>query len=173
MYLAACLLLSFMGSSAALAHDIHRSVAEAEYNATKKKLEVSLTVFVNDLEVALIRQAEREMSLAKTPTKVVDAEIQRFLAQHFVVVNAAKQTASLEWLGRQIETGTEASSDPQVTLFFEVPLPDGMNNSTLKNSVFVDHFADQLNLVHLRSGTRSTELRFTKTDATKPLEFPK
>ena len=39
------------------AHSLHQSTAEAEWNAETKKLEVSLTVFVNDLELALMRQA--------------------------------------------------------------------------------------------------------------------
>lgn len=168
------ILLSLFVSTASLhAHALHQSHTEAEYNPQTKKLEVSLTVFINDLEVALIRQAERELSLTKTPAEEVDVELQRFLTKHFVVTDPSKRVASIEWVGRQMEAATEASGDPEVTLFFQVPLPNGLNGATLKHTVFCDHFADQMNLLHLRSGTQSTELRFTKNDKAKALTLPK
>lgn len=153
------------------AHDVHQSTAEVEFNASTQRLEVSLNVFVSDLELALMRQAERELSLAKSPAPVTDAEIQRFLATHFVVKDAEGKPAAIAWTGRQIDPATAASNDPEVTLFFEVPLPAGLKGATLSHTVFYDRFADQLNLVHLHQGSQSTQLRFTKGEPARRLEF--
>ena len=154
-------------ASALHAHDLHQSTAEVEFNATTKKLEVSLSVFVSDLELALMRQSERELSLEKTAAAEVDAEIQRFLVAHFVVKDGAGKAAEIEWAGRKMEGGT--AGDPAVTLYFEVLLPGGITGVALSHTVFCDRFADQLNLVHLRSGAQSAELRFMKGDAAKGL----
>ncbi len=168
----ACPALLLFAASSLQAHAVHQSRAEVEYNAKTHKLEVSLTVFCNDLELALIRQSEREISLVKSPAAEVDAQIRLFLTGHFMIADAKGVLAPIEWIGRQDEAASAASGAPEVTLFFEIPLPDGLVGSSLKQIVFCDHFADQLNLVHLRSGTQSTELRLTKGEPMKRLEFP-
>lgn len=173
MYLLRLALLLLLMATGLNAHDIHRSTTEAEYDATTQKLEVSLTVFISDLELALVRQAEREMSFTKTPAAELDAQILALLAKTFVVTHAAGQPASIAWVGRKREAATEANGDPEVTLFFEIALPDGLAGTSLRHEVFCDHFKDQSNLLHLRSGAQSVELRFTRNEPLKPLAFAK
>lgn len=151
------------------AHDLHQSTAEVEFNAATKRLEVSLNVFVDDLELALMRQAERELPVTANADALVDAEIQRFLLKHFVIKDEAGKVAGIVWTGREIDAATATGSDPEVTLYFEVPLPGGMAGATLSHTVFCDRFADQLNLVHVRHGSHSTQLSFGKSDAAKRL----
>ncbi|WP_397383352.1 DUF6702 family protein [Prosthecobacter sp.] len=143
------------------AHSIHSSTAEAEYNPQTKKLEVSLTVFVSDLELALIRQSEREVRIDKTPAAEFDAQIQAYLAKTFVVTDAAGKVAKMEWVGREMDEASAKSGDPAVVLFFEVEVPEGMVGQTLKHAVFHELFKDQINLLHLREGTLQEEVRFT------------
>ena len=165
-------ILLFMTASVVHAHSIHQSTAEAEYNSTTKKLEVSLTVFINDLELALIRQSEREMRLDKTPATQLDAEIQTYLAKTFIVTDAAGKVPKIEWVGRKLDINSANSGDPAVTLFFEIALPDGLPNTALRHVVFSDLFKDQLNLLHLRNGIRKVQLSFTRAKASRKLAFP-
>lgn len=158
--------LLFVAASSLHAHSLHQSTAEAEYNAGTKKLEISLTVFINDLETALIRQSEREMRLEKTPSAEFDAQIQAYLAKTFVVTDAAGKTAKIEWVGRQIDEETKKSGDPTVTLFFEIALPDGLVDAHLRHAVFHDLFDDQINLLHLRTGGNGIEMKLTKKKPT-------
>ncbi len=154
------------------AHSIHHSTAEAEYNPKTKKLEVSLTVFINDLETALIRQCEREIRLDKTPAAEFDAQIQDYLAKTFVVTDAAGKAAKIEWLGRELDAESAKSSDPAITLFFEIAIQDGLNGKMLKHTVFSHLFRDQINLLQLQSDTRKVEIQFTGDDARKNLAIP-
>jgi hypothetical protein len=142
------------------AHSLHQSTAEAEYNPVTKKLEVSLTVFINDLETALIRQCEREMRLDQTPAAEFDAQIQAYLAKTFVVTDATGKAAKIEWVGRQIDEETKKSGDPTVTLFFEIAMPGGLAGNTLICTIFEDLFKDQISLLRLRRGGHKDELRF-------------
>jgi hypothetical protein len=146
------------------AHDVHQTRAEAEYNADTQRLEVSLTVFVDDLELALIRQAERAISLSSSPAPEVDSRIQRYLTTNFVVTDGGGKPAALHWVGRQFDADTIASAEPEVTLFFEVSLPEGLDGCSLRHVMFCDRFKDQSNLLHLRSGVQSTELRFSRDE---------
>ncbi len=144
------------------AHSVHTSTAEVEYNAETKRLEVSLTVFVSDLEVALARQSEREMRIDRTPAAEFDAQIQAYLAKTFVVTDAAGKAAKLAWVGREMEEASAKSGDPAVVLFFEVEVPEWGKGAVVRNAVFFDLFKDQMNLMQMRKGGEKVELRFTR-----------
>jgi hypothetical protein len=149
------------------AHSVHTSTAEAEYNAKTKRLEVSLTVFVSDLELALVRQSEREMRIDKTPAAEFDAQIQAYLAKTFVVTDAAGKVAKMEWVGREMEEASAKSGDPAVVLFFEVEVPEGMVGTTVRDAVFLEVFKDQVNLMQVRVAARPVELRFVQDKASQ------
>ena len=161
----------FLAVSCLHAHSVHTSTAEAEYNPQTKRLEVSLTVFVGDLELALVRQSEREMRIDKTPAAEFDAQIQAYLAKSFVVTDAAGKVAKLEWVGREMDEASAKSGDPAVRLFFEVGMAEGIDGGTLRCSVFNELFKNQVNLVQLRGGARKMEMRFGGNELEKKLSF--
>jgi len=149
---------------------VHTSTAEAEYNEQTKRLEVSLTVFVSDLEMALVRQSEKEMRMEKTPAAEFDAQIKAYLAKTFVVTDAAGKVGKMTWVGKEMEKESEKSGDPAVVLFFEVEVPEGGRGLTLRHAVLLDVFKDQMNLLQVREGRHKTTFRFTSFDALKKLE---
>ncbi len=165
-------ILSLLVATCLRAHSVHTSTAEAEYNEKTKKLEVSLTVFVSDLELALVRQSEREMKIEKTPAAEFDVQIQAYLAKTFVVTDAARKVAKMAWVGREMEKASEKSGDPAVVLFFEVEVPEGGKGARLQNTVFCDLFGDQINLLSLQTASHKIELRFTREKGSKRLVPP-
>ena len=165
LLLCAFLMICYQAS----AHSIHRSTSEAEYNQLTHQLEVSLTVFINDLELALIRQSEKMITFEKTPDAELDQEIQFYLIKNFVLMDSKHGSCKLSWVGRKMETDSLQSDEPEVTLFFQIALPDGLSAVTLCHAVFHDLYQDQINLLHLRGKAKQTELRFTRKDAKKRL----
>ncbi len=151
------------------AHSLHQTTAEAEWNAEAKKLEVSLTVFINDLELALMRQSEREMRIEKTAAAVFDEQTRLYLVKNFVVTDAAGQNAKVEWLGRELDKETQKTGEPTMTLFFEIALPQGLRGVSVLDAVFGDLFADEVNLLLVRRGAEKTQLLFKRGDAARKL----
>lgn len=141
-----------------------------EWNAATKKLEVSLTLFVNDLELALIRHTERELRFEKTPPELLDIEIRQHLSKTFVVSTAADQKAEITWVGRELDADTQKSDEPTVTLFFEVSLPEGLKGATLHMTLFTEMFADQLHLMTFRRGEQKASWQIKKGDEAKKLD---
>lgn len=168
-----CVIFSLLAVTCLQAHSVHVSTAEAEYDAKTKKLEVSLTVFVSDLELALIRQSEREMRMDKTAAAEFDAQVMAYLEKTFVVTDAAGKAGKMTWVGREMEKESEKSGDPAVVLFFEVEVPGGVEGKTLRCAVFGELFGDQVNLVEMRSGGRKVEMRFGGEELVKLLSEPK
>lgn len=151
------------------AHSVHQSTAEMDFNAATKRLEVSLTVFVNDLELALIRQSERRMFIDKTPAAEFDAQVVKYLAKTMVVTRADGTAAEMTWVGREADADSVKSDDPAVTLFFEIALPDGLEGVSLRNTVFDELFPDETNFVLLRAGAVKQQFQFKRGDKSRAL----
>ncbi len=169
--LIAAVLLHWMVAGLA-AHSIHQSTAEAEYNPTTRKLEVSLTVFVNDLEVALTRQCEREMQIEKTPEAEFDDQIKVYLSKNFEVTDVSGEISQLEWVGRKLDAENAKSDEPTVTLYVEVKMPGGLDDSRIKLTLFCDRFKDQRNLLMLRRDMQKVEMQFSRENPSRKLGFP-
>jgi hypothetical protein len=153
----------------AFGHALHQSTAEAEYNPQTKKLEVSLRVFASDLELALIRHSEQMISLDKTPAKELDPVIQAYLASVFILKTADGKPTPIEWVGKQTEPASRPGDDDAVTLFFEIPLPAGLQGYELQHTVLCECYQDQVNLLRLRDGVKQRELRFTRESVVRKL----
>lgn len=157
-------------AGAARAHDLHQSTGEAEYNPETKRLEVSLTFFASDLELALIRFSERMISLRDPIPDKADAVIQSYLKDHFVITGADGSSAAFSWVGRELEHAGSPLGDERVTLYFELALTSGLQGLELKHSALHSCFDDQMNLLSVKAGTRKMELSFTKNQATRKLD---
>lgn len=169
MMLCGAVAASLLLAHGARAHDLHQSTGEAEFNPATNRLEVSLTFFANDLELALIRFSERMISLRDPATSKVDPLIQAYLKQVFVIQDHDGHSASLVWVGRDFEKATSPLDDERVTLYFEIVLPSGIAGQTLTHTALCSCFADQMNLLTLKRGDGKTELSFTKADTSKAL----
>ena len=154
----------------AQAHTLHQSKAEAEYNSKTQKLEVSLTVFIDDLELALIRQSEKWISFEKTAEAELDAQIQTYLIKNFQLMNVKGGSSKLTWVGRKVDDAAVQKEDPEVILFLELDLPDGFSGITLRYAILQDLFKDQINLLHLRGTAKPSEFLFTHDEAEKRLD---
>ncbi len=133
------------------AHPYHATVAEAQLNAETGRLEISLKVIPEDLERALRRRHRERVILERTPR--VDEMILDYLRDSFVVTQKGERH-SLSWVGKEI--GPEGC-----WLYFEVPMADGLAGAQLRNTIFFEIEASQINTVRLRAGDLHRTLIFT------------
>lgn len=150
----------------ALAHPIHTSLAEADYNRTTQKLEVALRVFADDFEAALSARAKTKITLERTPRTEFDALARTYLAERFTVISPDGHPAPLAYLGRDYK---EAANE--LWFFFEFPLPAGPDNATIHHAILSDHYGDQINSVHLRDAGRKLTLVFLAKHQPKRIRF--
>ncbi len=151
------------------AHSLHQSTTEAEYNPVTQKLEVSLTVFINDLELALMRHSEKLLSFEKTPAEQFDTVIRDYLTTCFVLTDGDGKRATIDWLGREKDEESAKSNDSAVTLYFEMPVTGDLTAWSLRHAVFGNIFKDQVNLMHLKTGGRDVQMSFKAEDGAKRL----
>ncbi|MES2734727.1 MAG: DUF6702 family protein [Verrucomicrobiota bacterium] len=164
-----CLLLLALSCAGLQAHPVHQSRAEVEYNAARQTLEISLTVFLNDLELALSQQTGETITLEKMEAKAFDAQVQIYLTRTFVVKNAVGDSMAHTLLGHELTSGDGKGGDPELTLFFEIPLPGGLAGCTLRPAVLSEVFPNQTNLIRLQGGLKKTIWCYLPGEAAKML----
>lgn len=142
---------AFVFTSATRAHPLKLSVTEATYNRDSGRLELAIRFFTDDLEAALSAVAGQPVSVAK-PEEFSPLALD-YLRTHFLVKSAKGEPQRLEWAGMD-------TTDTQVWIFCEFPLPGGLVGARLNVTLLHEAFADQINTVKLRDGAFKQTLIF-------------
>ena len=166
--LALLLLAGLAGATSALrAHPIHTSLAEADYNARTRKLEIALRVFADDFEQALSARAGRKISLDRTPAAELDALAFAYVQDRFTIRLPSAAPAAPAWVGRELRDATN-----ELWLYLEAPLPGGVEGVRVRHALLAEIFPDQLNSVRVRAGSRQVTLLFPPGHAERTVTFP-
>jgi hypothetical protein len=156
------LVVALSGQGSAVAHKIHVSVAQLEYNPRLQNVEVVLRVYADDLENALSRHARRPIKLDPEKDKEAGEVVMGYLRQHFELKNSAGKPVRFAWVG--IESQVD-----MFWLYFQGKLPAGLSGTQLKNRVFCDLFEDQVNIVNTKLSGKPLGLMFEPKDEFKPI----
>ncbi|NND06744.1 MAG: hypothetical protein HKN87_10220 [Saprospiraceae bacterium] len=147
-------LLGLLCHTALPLHDFHMSKTEVNYNDSSHSLEVSVHVFIDDLESAILQSGVDSLFLATSKEhQHADLHISEYLRTHFSVdVNG--KSIPLVFLGKE--------ESPDLLAFWcylegvDVPFPTLVS---LSNDVLTEVFDDQQNMVVFTSpGYRKFEL---------------
>lgn len=149
-------------SSVAMAHPFHVSIAEVEWNAKTKKLQVALLVQPEDLEKVLQQRTKTTDSLEKM--KNLDAHIEKYLEENFLVIAPNKKKGKLLWVGKEIGLKT-------AWLYFEVECEKGPEGSTFSNQMFFETLEDQSNTITLQDRRQKRRQSITFTLNNRQVEF--
>jgi hypothetical protein len=125
-------------------HPFHVSTCDVIYKEKEKSLQISYHIFLDDLEVALKSQSAEKLYLA-TPKESRSAEsvIVQYLKGKFKVsVNNKPQ--QLVFVGKEY-----ASDKLAVWCYFEITELSEISEISIENTVLLETFSDQKNIVHL------------------------
>jgi len=161
--LATMLFALTLATASARAHPFHVSLAEAEWNAKTGQLEVALKVHATDLEKALRRHSGKPIDLDKSPE--ADRRIIAYLKHVFRVLSPQGRPCAIKWVGKEVTLKS-------AWLYFEIPLPKGIEGVRFSNQIFFELLSNQVNTVNFKQGRRKLTLRFTRQSAKHVARFP-
>lgn len=173
---AAILLFCLLGSANAVQaaspalHPFHISVAEMEYNAKSKRIEVSLKLHSTDLDNALSADLGKRVDVEKDK---VDKELTKYLEGHFYLLpeSAAKAEeitektplSKVHFVGKELDKGW-------LWVYFEMELPKSDEPLALVNTVFLDRIKDQINTVSVRANAKRESMKMTRKNLWHPFD---
>ena len=151
-------------SPGAPAHKYYTSLAQVEYNAEAKSVEVTLRVFADDLELALTRRAGRKVSLDRT--KDVDGLALAYLRDTFEIRNRDGEPKALKWVGMELRSDI-------AWLYVEAEMPEGLAGARLRDHVLFELFEKQVNTVSVRYPGVKADIVFARGDGERTVPAPR
>ncbi len=154
-------------SMAGSKHQFHVSKCLVEYNASEKALQISMNLFIDDLEEALRRRgADKLFICTEREVATAEAEMSRYLQEHFRL-KVDGQPIEYNFLGKEVSEDLIA-----VWCYLEVtelPPPQAME---VTNKLLLEVFDDQKNIVSVFGpGEKKGLLLFQKGKITEKIEF--
>ncbi|MFN0085862.1 MAG: DUF6702 family protein [Blastocatellia bacterium] len=144
------------------AHKIHVSVSQVEYIAQGQSVQVVMRVYVDDLENALSRHANRPVKLDPARGREAGDLVMAYLRGQFELKTKAGKPVKFNWLG------LEAQVD-MFWLYFEGKIPGGFSGAQLKNRVLFELFEDQVNIVNVKYQGKQAGTMFEPKDEFKSI----
>ncbi len=145
-------------------HPMHVSVTEINMNDADKRLEITMRVFIDDLELTLrhhFRQPELDVLDPKGQT--LDALMAGYLKDRFKIALDGKPQM-VKYLGSE--------RDHEAFIFYiEVEKIKKWQTIQVLNSIITETYDDQSNLVHVMVGETVRSLRLTRRQPSDILTF--
>ncbi len=149
-------------------HNYHVSQTNIEYAAEQEEWQISILVFIDDLEDALKQEGNPTLHLGmKRESEEADTYIQAYLDKRFKLKDADEQEMDCQWLGKEM---TEDMASFWIYLY--VDHASEMASIQLENRLFTELFDDQQNIVNLYySVDQSRQFLFNKDYWKATLDF--
>ncbi len=138
------ILLSNWVTPPALDHEFHISKCLVEFNESEQALQMSMHIFIDDLEEAL-RQKGADSLFICTEMEATDAEsyMKQYIEKNFLIeVNG--QRLKFEFLGKEISEDMAG-----VWCYLEILEVKGIQKLKITNNILLEVFEDQKNVISI------------------------
>ena len=141
------------------AHKYYTSVTQLDFNPTEKCFQVTMNVFVDDLE-AVLTQENKQAVKWKSDQAELNALLLKYLNKHFNVKLNKKPAGQFRLIG------TREQKD-LLTIFFEIPVDKAVKNIEITDTFLMDMFPIQSNVVNLNYKNQKHSFLFQKGKSTQ------
>ena len=141
-------------------HDFHVTHTTFHYNDQSKSMEITIKVAIEDLEKSIENKYSKKLN-GLLDTKEMK-NIEKLIVEYFkknLILSADKNTQEYHWVGKESSNNLH-----DVYLYFEIPnysKNKNVESITIKNTLFLDLYSYQTNIVLIELTDRKYNLTFT------------
>lgn len=152
-----CFFLSF--------HPIHLSITEIEHNEKSKALQITMRIFIDDLELSIQKKTGEEDLDLLDPGKgrTTDQLVKEYLADKFKM-KVDNKLVRTNYLGNEIE-------GPAMICYIEIENIKKFKTLEITNRVILETHSDQSNLVNINLKDKVKSIRLTNDSPTQTVSF--
>lgn len=146
-------------------HPLHVSVTEIDMDEKDKALEITMRVFIDDVELALrkkLNQPELDVLNLKNGL-TLDQLMTDYLRDH-LKISLDKKIQKIKYLGHEIE-------DEGFIFYNEVSAIKKWQTIEVQNDIIMETHSDQSNLVHVKVKDKIKSMRLTNENPVEKLTF--
>lgn len=148
-------------------HEFHVSKCSVDYDAEDKALQITVHLFIDDLEEALRQQGVDELFIAtEKEANGVDEYIDKYLHQRFEVL-VEDQPVDFEYLGKETSEDLQA-----IWCYMEITDVETIESLTITNQILMEVHDDQKNIMNITGPEKKKAyFLFLKGNSTKTIDF--
>lgn len=153
-------------------HPIHLTVTNVEHKEAENKVEFSIRIFVDDFETILqnINNDSGIKLLKKYINSTTELYIEKYVKSHLsfvineqLIKNKKIRFTAIKFTGEGTETA--------IWSYFEFRYSKKIRNLKIRNSLMIDLYKDQQNLLIFTCGKFQKGLEFSNNDTLKSLKI--
>ena len=127
-----------------ISHDYHLSKTLIEQSRSGNSLEISMHIFIDDLELALQEQGHTNLFLCtEKESETAEQVVERYLQDQFLV-EVNQKLVSATWIGKEVSKDLRG-----VWCYLEITHPEPIETITVTHSLLFDIYRDQRNIVQV------------------------
>lgn len=145
------------------AHPVHVSFCNIEIE--DQKMTVSLKLFQDDFLLAIQHNFGKQIELSKADEAPTNLMINDYLSAMFALILNKKDTLRLQYMGSKL-------NEDAIWFQYEAEIPE-VKKITIINSLLMDIYYDQTNLVILNFNGKQNGYRFSYRDFNQLIDLKK
>ena len=141
-------------------HDIHLSLCELRYNESTSSFEVSIKIFIDDLEKAIEKEGGKNLFIGtERESPIAEEHIGAYLDKYFTItVDGIRLKAS--YLGKQL-------ADDNIAVWCYVEFSKDVSSAKsciLSNRILLDVYDDQRNIMDIKMSKSHKDYTIFESD---------
>ncbi len=158
------MLLLLLFSSLVL-HPLHVSLTNIEYDKNKQTIEIAIKLFDDDFKAAIYKEYDINLYLYSDNEHVnVDSLINNYINNNFILSLDNMLSCNMKFIKREKKLDA-------YWFYFVIDVNNKTKKITIKNTLLIDLYDDQKNLVTYKSGKNEKGYIFDKDDTKYVIEI--
>jgi hypothetical protein len=158
------LLFSVLFLSSFSAHKFYVSVTQIDYVPSKKRIEITSRIFIDDLEKALTKKYNKKVNLTSTKELPEAEELIKSYLKEKIKISINKKSQNIEFLAREVEGDV-------LILYTKIAISKKINTFEIYNSLLTELYADQQNIVHTNINSNKKSILLTNTELQEKIDY--
>ena len=140
-------------------HAFHTSITQIEYNSKAKTFEISVRIFTDDFEKAIVTENKLKSIKIEDGDKN-DALVSAYVLKHFSIISPENKKAIFKYIGKENE-------DLATWVYIELPAESLAKGAKIQQNCLMELFDDQVNILNYRKGEERKTLLFDTKNKVK------
>ena len=158
------LLFAVLFLSSFSAHKFYVSVTQIDYVPSKKRVEITSRIFIDDLEKGLTKKYNKKVNLTSTKELPEAEELIKSYLKEKIKVSINKKPQNIEFLARELEGDV-------LILYTKIAVSKKINTFEIYNSLLTEVYADQQNIVHTNINSNKKSILLTNTELKGKIDY--
>lgn len=145
-------------------HKFYVSVTQIDYVPSKKRVEITSRIFIDDLEKGINKRFNKKVNLTSTKELPEAEELIKTYLKEKIKVSINKKSQNIEFLAREVEGDV-------LILYTKIAISKKINTFEIYNSLLTEVYADQQNIVHTNINSNKKSILLTNTELKGKIDY--